>query len=291
MAGSLHYIPLKQREYLSSPEVMTMSDAAQGVNMRLLCFYWDKGRLPTETLRLAALVGRERRVFDRLWVEIAPLWREVDGGLEPTFLGLSDERAEVVEKVEKNRNRKDGQQGGRPRGGNRLESGLKANGFKPGDELETGWKHISETELDKKVITPLLDPVASGTPQGERAVLDEEKFDAFFRRFRDAYPKRGDGNYKWPKTRTALYGLLATRAATAGAIMKGLLSFKAWAESGRNKDTDYIPLPTTWLDDSGWLDEYPVVLKAVDGGKAPTKTPAQMRAELDERMRLADGGR
>jgi hypothetical protein len=286
MPGPLHYMHVMTREYLSSGAIRRMSLAAQGLYSTLRYCQWEDGCLPSDPSEICRMVGADRKEFDKAWTQVRALLVATDDCCL-VFPDVAEQRLEAIAKVEKLA--ANGAKGGRPR----VDSWKPVGNHKV-SELEsksiTSWEANTESESNREVSTPLGGSTPGGDPSG-RVVLDEDRFETYFRWFKANYPKRGDGNYKWHLTKQRLRDALEGRRGTAGEIKVGLLAFKAFIESGRNADTEFVPLPSTWLNESGWLDEYPVILKAVDGGKAPTKTPEQMRAELDEKLRLADGGR
>lgn len=271
MPGPLHYMQVKTREYLASGQTRSLSLAGHGLYNVLRYQQWEDGCLPSDPAQICRLIGADRKEFDKAWKEVRHLLIATDD-CRLRFADVEEQRLEVIAKLEKLA--QNGARGGRPRG-----SGLKANGNQKVSEMETEWKAKSET--DKEVDnTPLLQGGA-GADSDERVRLDMDRLAEFCKWFQATYPKRGDGNYKWPQTFKLIGEILATKQATAGELKQGLLAFKAWAESGKNANSEYIPTPPKWLEEGGWMDEYPVVLKVEAGGKPATED------ELTEMMRQA----
>lgn len=57
-------------DYLSSAKVQSMSLAAQGAYIRLLCYQWQDGFIPDEVRKLAPLCGSRVNNFETLWAQI-----------------------------------------------------------------------------------------------------------------------------------------------------------------------------------------------------------------------------
>lgn len=130
-------------------------------------------------------------------------------------------------------------------------------------------------------------PEGAESVPGKGVAFDEAKYDVWFKKFQKTYPPR-KGQQNWPKTKDTLRRKFKQGLAPK-TVMRGAERALAFYEADGKLRTPFVPMSSTWVNGRGWDDEYPVTLVVETGGA--TKSAAQMRAEMVERARLADGGR
>lgn len=287
MAGPLPYFKHWQKEYLASATLRRLSLAGHGLLFLLQNYQWEEGYLPDDPEALRRMVGADKKEFDSAWKEVRGLL-VADDNCGLIYQPLDDQRKETLDKCEANRNRKGRAAGGRPRDvvdGTRTEPGR--NQMVPSDGTRT--EHKPEPDTDKPKEETLSDTDNARDLEGEDAAIDaERRFQVFFSWFKANYPKRGpNGIYKWTETERTLRRLVDSGETTTGVIGRGLVAYKPVAESSKDANSDYIPTPVKWLTQGMYLEDYPVILKVEDGGKAPKLTSEETAEAIRaERKRM-----
>lgn len=123
----LPYFRFYVRDWLADQDVRLLSLRKQGALVRLMCSFWAKGSLPSETEKLARLVGVGHPDFVELWSDLRPFFEErTDGRLE--HRELAEERRKLMERRQ---NRSEaGKKGARERWGD--EDGSATDGTASG---------------------------------------------------------------------------------------------------------------------------------------------------------------
>ena len=103
----LPYMPFYPSDFLCDEKVCSLSMAAQGCYMRLLCLMWncEGAHLPNDTLRLSRMAGIKHREFLKFWSEIqtpdSPIFTVTEDGTKITQKRLLSEWEKVSEKCAK----------------------------------------------------------------------------------------------------------------------------------------------------------------------------------------------
>lgn len=77
----LPYFPFYPGDWLSSPTVAGLSLEQQGAYLRLLCYQWQDGPLPTDISALSNLCGIDREAMAELWQGLGRAFTETEEGL------------------------------------------------------------------------------------------------------------------------------------------------------------------------------------------------------------------
>jgi len=103
---------LYPKDLLTSENVVAMTDEELGVYVRLLCHQWLEGSIPAEPDRLAKMMKRRRRAFDRIWRAVGPCFPPAPDRLRLLNPRLEEERAKQEARAEVAA--VNGRRGGRP---------------------------------------------------------------------------------------------------------------------------------------------------------------------------------
>jgi uncharacterized protein YdaU (DUF1376 family) len=68
------------KDFLSDEKQISMSLAAVGIYMRLICHCWNEGSLPADPAVLARLSGATKRQIAELWPSISPCFKTSEDG-------------------------------------------------------------------------------------------------------------------------------------------------------------------------------------------------------------------
>lgn len=102
----------------------------------------------------------------------------------------------------------------------------------------------AETSTSEMVKTAVSTSIKNSEEQKQEPPIVPNGFDEFYK----AYPRkkqRGTAERAWVK---------AIKDTDPGVIIFGAVQFRQWCEA-ENKDAQFIPYPSSWLNGKGWLDE------------------------------------
>ena len=212
-------------DYLSSSKVQRMSLEEQGAYVRLLCYCWEDGSIPSNFTELAKLCNITRRKIENIWPHLSDCFqvsdipgRLVNAKLEAVRLQQIEHRQRQVEH---------GRIGAEKRWGSHSDPTIPPLG-----------KNSSSTS------TPTSEEETPIVPCGDVAYSAD--FEEFLWK---PYPRKtGKGAaYKaWNKIRPSN----GTREAIRASIEAHIKTPK-WREDGGR----YIPNPSTFLNQRRWEDE------------------------------------
>lgn len=121
-----------------------LTNAEEGVYIRLLCHAWEKHGIPNDSARLARLVSETQDVFDQLWEAVSGYWHLADNG---RLVNSRMERIRAEQQEYKSRQRDAGRRGAEKRWGK------KTDGDPNGDPNGTA------------IATPMATPMRSQWPE------------------------------------------------------------------------------------------------------------------------------
>lgn len=80
------------KDFLTDGRVAAMTLQERGAYITLLCLCWMDASLPSDTARLARMVGEPAAAFVRIWPAIEPCFKKQDGRF--VHPALDEERAQ-----------------------------------------------------------------------------------------------------------------------------------------------------------------------------------------------------
>jgi len=254
----LPWFPFYPADWLSDSKVASMNLEEQGAYLRLLCFCWREGRIPTDPRSIARLLSLPDDDGARLWSVLEPCF--TTSGTNPR---LEREREAQQEK------RKLRSIAGIA--GNEKRWSCDRNAIANGSQIiasQSQSQSQNQSQIEE-VLQPFLTLTSEGSERSGKtgARTREVSAPAGFDEFWAAYPKKvgkGDARKAWQKIRPSrdlLEKILE-------AIESQLDSWQWRRDSGQ-----FIPHPATWLNQSRWEDE-----------PGPSTAPS-LRPEEDEWQR------
>lgn len=218
--------PLYARDWLTATRTMTA--AARGAYIDLLCHQWLEGPIPPETHRLRRVCAMDQEEFDEVWPEIQPHFQmNCVGLIHPRLEHLRQERESYLEKQREN-----GMKGGRPKIQTKPTGSVRVNPKKTSASA-FAFASSSSSSIALAEKPPIV-------PKGD------------FCEFWNHYPKRKGSNPK--QTALVAYERALKRGATAEAILAGV---KAYSRSDPGeRGAEFIAQAVTWLNQRRWEDDY-----------------------------------
>ena len=252
------------KDFLASSAVQRMSLAAQGAYMRLLCYQWEDGFLPTDQDELAQLC--QSNASAEPWPSI---WKSISGCFCKNEFGLINARcnAEREKALEKGRIMREN---AAKRGHTGDDSGSN-EGEKPNNSR-------SKAEAKPKVLYPDSDSdiilTCENVKKGKRGDTARSGNDPKFDEFWSCYPKRKGSADKY---RAQVKFAQASKSAAPDAIIAGAKQFCQASKMDETYGTPYVKMAATWLHNRCW-EEY---------GDPEPYIP-EVVIDLSESIRLAD---
>jgi uncharacterized protein YdaU (DUF1376 family) len=200
----LPFLPLYVDDWLNSESVSLMSFEAQGVYIRLLCYQWRNGSIPSDLSKVARLAGIPIADLGRVWDEVGPMFWEVDNTLANPR--LANERTRQMERYEAKS--QGGKQGNAKRWGNTSDTESDT------DTHSDQYANPKEKEKEKESIPNGIPASAKHPSLEECQAYAKERFNLnaeFGRRFWETYENtgwiRGDGKpvSNWKNTMGSWY--------------------------------------------------------------------------------------
>jgi uncharacterized protein YdaU (DUF1376 family) len=153
-----------------------MSAAEFGAYMRLLCYQWEHGAIPSDKRKLARITGMEREEFTDVWESISSRFDDVEGENLKVQERLAEQRLKSI--ATWTARREGGKKGGRPKSKDRdLQEKKKPKGLGEGSQNKTsteegrGKKEGTKKEKEATEIDDWNFPAGFDTP-GVREALD-----------------------------------------------------------------------------------------------------------------------
>ncbi|MBW1778889.1 MAG: YdaU family protein [Deltaproteobacteria bacterium] len=88
------YFNFYPADFLSDENVVVMNNREIGCYIKLLCFHWREGSIPSDSNRLARLCGESSEEFSEIWINLAPCFKERKGRLYNKRLSAEASRLE-----------------------------------------------------------------------------------------------------------------------------------------------------------------------------------------------------
>jgi uncharacterized protein YdaU (DUF1376 family) len=242
-------------DFLSDGNVGAMSLEECGAYIRLLCFCWREGSLPSHHKRLARLVGVPPGKFRRLWPAIVECFREQDGR-------LIHPRLEKERQKQADYRRRQSQAGKASAAARQPEGNRRSTAVQPGPQPEPNSSSSvfdlpssvsdlgsSLSDIGLQASTHPDQSQQSGVHTIRRARKTALDGDGHFARFWASYPnKKGkdDARKAWQKREPS--------DALTDRIVAAVEKQKAWPDWTKDGGR-FIPHPATWLNRGSWDDE------------------------------------
>jgi uncharacterized protein YdaU (DUF1376 family) len=248
------------KNWISSTKTMSLED--KGAHVEMMAWSWDNGPLPTSESKRARLLGLTLSAFRRVWAEIGDKWVPIDTGF--VNLRLEQQRAELeARRVEQS---------------NRGKKGADNRWHKHGVSIQQAVADsvLTDSSASASALTEdqdqNQDQDQTPAPRRRRVKRTEPAYTDAFKAFWSLYPRRE----KKPQAFAAWQEIGPNDALQAeiASALAWQVNQPKWHEDGGQ----YIPHPTTWLNNRRWEDE-PFILPS--NGYVPdlhTKTGRTMAA-------------
>lgn len=222
------------QDYLSSSRTAVMTLEEEGAYIRLLCYCWSIGSIPSDPAECAKLCGKGCSVETATSVQRAFNVRSTDGQRL-----LHDRLENEREKQEKHR------ESASFAGRKSAESRARKAATSSGDTT----KNARSTPVQRNVNS------SSSSSDEDESVLGKQKNrrctsgggdDQLFERFWQAYPRRTAKGHARKAWRAALKKVDAESL---------ILKTSQFAKQQAGKEPQFIPHPASWLNAERWEDE------------------------------------
>lgn len=241
MADRLPWFPFWVDDFLLDERVRAMSLAEVGAYLKLLCWQWREGSIPSDLARLKPGLN----------LATAELADDQLFNILGSCFGLRD--VGKPERLENSRLSKIAQE-------QRLKSSSLAKAGKKGG-LSRAQARLKQSELEseKEIETETKD---KDSPRDKRAVTDEPEG---FALFWATYPRRAGARPRAP-TLTRYRGLV-THGVAREAIQAGVERYAAYCRATGKEGTEYVKQPANFLSTVGMLWTEPWTVPAGGNGK------------------------
>lgn len=209
-------------DYLASSKVQRMSLEAEGAYIRLLAYSWQDGWIPTDLAKLARMCKCSLKKMTSLWEEHLSECFVSDGAGH-----LVNERLEGVRKA-------------------LLD--FKANRSQAGSSGAAKRWHSHSSAIAEPLANDSIPVSISISNKREHTPASAGGYSDDFERFWAAYPKKtgkGDAFKSWKKNGHPGIDHIV-------AVLELAKKSTGWLK----ENGEYIPNPSTWLNQKRWDDEY-----------------------------------
>jgi uncharacterized protein YdaU (DUF1376 family) len=218
-------------EFLADENVVLMSNQEIGCYIKLLCYCWREGSIPSDVNKIARLCGEDSSAMDQLWLAI----RQCFESAFDDETRLINPRL-VAERVKQEEHRKERAESGAKGAKARWEAAHKADSSANGSaKKQPKAKHASSSST-----------LSSSSNKNTYVYEDYPEFMEFW----SLYPNK-DGKYK---------ALEAWAKANPKPPIEPILHALCWqtrSDKWLKDGGQFVPLAATYINGKRWQDEQP----------------------------------
>lgn len=254
-------------DFLSDENVVLMSNRELGCYIKLMCYCWREGSIPSDINKIGRLCNEDSSAMADLWLAIGSCFElAINDSTRLVHPRLERERLKQAEF--KSERSSSGKKGAEARWGKGSSGNGSANGSAIKEPMAKDGFSSSSSSSSSSSKLPPKPPKQDRNRRGMDAGLS----DALFQNFWAEYPRK----VAKPEAHRA-FGKLNVDDELLQHILDGLKRAKESRDWVKD-DGQYIPHPSTWLNRKGWEDEYiPYAGSALAAKKNPEPVRRQAR--------------